>query len=321
MRNAAKLTAALMTCILFVVQQCFGDAPVVIKGMYLDNGGNVPSVDELKNTYGINEVHLFVNGNRLPSQCPATSETFAYENGWTATLVDSTLDKFTKANLHVAITLSPRCITQAFIDSLAKPMAPLPILKKYPNADLELDLEGNWEESAKGPTGMSGEDAAVLLEKQIRAVLPPPQRLLVTTNKLHMRDHARFLMLADAISPQIYDDASLGPEAAEATLKQFSTAYPKKTIIAGLSIQCDGDKAYRDGKCSEVNYQVAELLYASMQACNPVLYPGVFIWGSNELRAACKKKDDVCSYFGKQRLASDAANPPSTSCNLNLVPH
>ncbi|CAJ5657162.1 Uncharacterised protein [Burkholderia pseudomallei] len=318
MRSAANLTAALMTCMLFVVQQCFGDVPVAISGIYLDDGGNVPDVNELK-TYGINEVHLFVNGNQLPSQCPTKSESFVYENGWTATLVDLTLDKFTKANLHVAITLSPRCITQAFIDSLSKPMGPMAILKKYQNADVELDLEGNWKESAKGPTGMNGEDAAVLLAKLVRKELPPPHRLLVTTNKLHMRDHAKFLMLADVISPQVYDDASLGPEEAEAALKQFSTAYPKKVIIAGLSIQCDAETQYLAGKCSEVNYQVAELLYASMQACNPVQYPGIFIWGSHELREVCVDKNDVCSYFGKKRLATNAANPPSTSCNRNLA--
>jgi hypothetical protein len=308
---------------LTLATHCNAD-PLMTRGLYLDSGGNIPGPDELRQL-GITEVHLFINENCIPTKCWNKSQTFAYENGWSATSVRNTLKALQK-DFKLAIIFSPRYRSRTFIDSLKGKDGPLTIANEFPAADVELDVELNFSEkltTKDSATDLDPKDAATYLLKTIKDYVNFDRRhLIVSTTLTYTGDHATLEAGADTISPQIYDGHwSYEPQDTQRSLNAFLVRYPDKRIVPALSVECDGDRAYRKGLCSETNYQVARLLTASMNACDQSRYPGYMIWGANELNTKCqgvKGDKAVCSYFGERALKREAQSDPVTSCNIGL---
>lgn len=321
--------------IVFLLSTTFGQNSAaeeysLVRGLYwnkterpslsIDKAGTHASIAFIK-SLGVGSVHIWLNDNDGPRTC---DEKFDYhEQYWNPT----TLRNFTRllfdSGVRVVYVLTPKIQTQGFIDSLMKKDGPVGIAAEFDSVDIEFDMEYNWTEKARNRLSncktMSTETASTLLITALKKT-SPTSKVIVSTTGNWMGEHEDIMKLSDIISPQLYEDryASI-PHSASLSLRKFLHAYPNKSVIPGLSIQCS-DVDRKNGDCSEKNFFQDEILAASLHACDSGKYPSYTIWAANELRQKCSGSGSasVCSYFGEKYLIDSSTTLPTSKCDTTL---
>ncbi|MFM0654432.1 hypothetical protein [Paraburkholderia sediminicola] len=321
--------------IVFLLSTTFGQNSAaeeysLVRGLYwnktegpslsIDKTGTHASIAFIK-SLGVGSVHIWLNDNEGPRTC---DEKFDYhEQYWNPT----TLRNFTRllfdSGVRVVYVLTPKIQTHGFINSLMGKDGPVGIAAEFASVDIEFDMEYNWTEKARDKLSkcetMSTETASSLLITALKKTSPTSKVIVSTTGKW-MGEHEDIMKLCDIISPQLYEDRYAStPRSASSSLREFLQAYPNKSVIPALSIQCsEADK--KNDNCSDNNFSQDEILAASLHACNPEKYPSYTIWAANELRQKCSGNGSasVCSYFGEKYLIDSSATLPTSKCDTTL---